>query len=89
MNKRIKELAKQAGVIFSKESYGSKRGVVEVEICDYDSFNIVKFVELITQEYKDNISKVWYEQGMDIRGAELSKFLTQFNTNFELNNDPT
>jgi hypothetical protein len=38
--------------------------------------------ELIVRECKENFAKVWYEQGMDIRGAELDKFLTRFEEHF-------
>ena len=41
-----------------------------------------KFAELIVRECKENFAKVWYEQGMDIRGAELDKFLTRFEEHF-------
>jgi hypothetical protein len=41
-----------------------------------------KFAELIVAECKENFSKVWYEQGMDIRGAEIGKFLTRFEEHF-------
>ena len=41
-----------------------------------------KFAQLIVRECKENFAKVWYEQGMDIRGAELDKFLTRFEEHF-------
>ena len=40
--------------------------------------SIEKLTELIVAECKENFAKVWYEQGMDIRGAELNKFLARF-----------
>ena len=41
-----------------------------------------KFAELIVQECKENFAKVWYEQGLDIQGAELGRFLTRFEEHF-------
>ena len=66
MNVRIKELAEQA----------------ETKEIGYYFFDREKFAELIVQECKENIAKVWYEQGMDILGAELGKFLTRFEERF-------
>jgi hypothetical protein len=70
MNERIKQLAEQAGV----EMCGCG--------CDMPTRQSAKFAELIVQECKENFAKVWYEQGMDIRGAELDKFLTRFEEHF-------
>ena len=36
------------------------------------------FAELIVKKCKENFAKIWYEQGMDICGAEIGKFLAQF-----------
>ena len=41
-----------------------------------------KFAELLIQECTENFTKVWYEQGLDIRGAELDKFLKRFKEHF-------
>jgi hypothetical protein len=41
-----------------------------------------KFAELIVRECKENFAKVWYEQGVDCRGAELDKFMAQFDQHF-------
>jgi len=41
-----------------------------------------KFAELIVRECKENFAKVWYEQGLDVRGAELGKFLTRVDEHF-------
>jgi len=41
-----------------------------------------KFAELIVRECKENFAKVWYEQGLDIRGAELGRFMTRFEQHF-------
>ena len=40
------------------------------------------FAELIVRECAENFTKVWYEQGLDIRGAELDKFLKRFEEHF-------
>ena len=68
MNERILELAKQAGLKFPSETAMSP-----VEL---------KFAELIVRECKENFAKVWYEQGVDCRGAELDKFMTRFDQHF-------
>lgn len=41
-----------------------------------------KFAELIVKECAENLTKVWYEQGLDIRGAELDKFMKRFEEHF-------
>ncbi len=41
-----------------------------------------RFSELIVRECKENFAKVWYEQGVDCRGAELDKFMAQFDQHF-------
>jgi hypothetical protein len=66
MNKRIRELVEQA----------TDR--------DFDrvTFDKEKLAELIVRECKENFAKVWYEQGLDIRGAELGKFLSRFEEHF-------
>ena len=75
MNERIRELDKQARIwamdntIFPISSH-IPSGYTE------------KFAELIVQECKENFTKVWYEQGLDIRGAELGKFMTRFEEHF-------
>lgn len=66
MNKRIRELAEQAG--YKADMFG---------IGHWDMQECQNFAELIVQECKENFSKVWYEQG-GVRGAEIGKFLTQF-----------
>ena len=68
MNERILQLAKQAGLKFPSEE-----ALSPVEI---------KFAELIVKECKENFAKVWYEQGVDCRGAELGKLLTRFDEHF-------
>jgi hypothetical protein len=71
MNQRIKELAKQATRIEELD------GLFPREVFDQE-----KFAELIVKECKENFTKVWYEQGLDIRGAELGKFMTRFEEHF-------
>jgi len=39
---------------------------------------LARFAELIVRECKENFAKVWYEQGVDCRGAELDKFMARF-----------
>ena len=68
MNERIKQLAEQAGLTTVADVYLMKKYTP----------NEVKFAELIVQECKENFAKVWYEQGLDIRGAELGRFMTRF-----------
>ena len=67
MNERLEELAEQAGW----DNHHSK----------FDT-RIEKFAELIVRECKENFAKVWYEQGVDCRGAELDKFMTRFDQHF-------
>ena len=74
MNERIKELWSQAGGHYDT---GNQHTWPQYTIDDPK-----KFAELIVQECKENFAKVWYEQGLDIRGAELAKFLTRFEEHF-------
>lgn len=37
-----------------------------------------KFAELIEQNCIDKFIKVWYEQGLDVRGSELGKFMLRY-----------
>lgn len=86
MNERIQELSEQAQ-LYARQGMG--KCVIELKRFDADAvlerytkdFE-EKFAELIVRECKDNFSKVWYEQGMDIRGAEIGKFLTRFDEHF-------
>jgi hypothetical protein len=74
MNERIRELIKQCEF----ENYDWNGNLIEV------GFDAEKFAELIVNECKENFAKVWYEQGLDVRGAELNKFMLQFNEHFEI-----
>ena len=71
MNERIKEFAEQAGLEWGPGGHA-----------DYSDFDHSLFAELIVKECKENFTKVWYEQGLDIRGAELGKFMTRFEEHF-------
>lgn len=71
MNERIQELIKQC------EDYGSWDNRVY-------TFDKEKFAELVVAECKENFAKVWYEQGLDIQGAELGRFLTRFEEHFRV-----
>ena len=65
MNDKIEELKKQCYLnLLVRE--------------DDNEYDMELFAELIIKECKKNFIKVWYEQGLDIRGAEISKFLTRF-----------
>ena len=71
MNERIKALADQAGVVYHTR-LGAETNTDDLE----------KFAELIVRECKETFAKVWYKQGLDIQGAELGKFLKQFEEHF-------
>jgi len=73
MNERIKQLAEQATTTVS---------AVPNKSMAWTYFDTEKFAELIVRECKENFGKVWYEQGLDIRGAELGKFMTRFEQHF-------
>ena len=72
MNERIKELAEQATTYIEPTSNSGEGWIFDKE----------KFAELIVRECKENFAKVWYEQGVDCRGAELDKFMTRFDQHF-------
>jgi hypothetical protein len=75
MNERIKELVGQAGGIQYDEDGNELTAILVGK-------DLTKFALLIVRECKENFSKVWYDQGMDIRGAEIGKFLTRFDEHF-------
>jgi len=87
MNERFRELSKQAGDYVNETYTGPVRSKTPGKIWEdghigwHTQFN-EKFAELIVEECKENFGKVWYEQGLDIRGAELGKFLTRFEQHF-------
>lgn len=72
MNERIRELADQCRF---------ERQGINCEVLG-QGFDEEKFAELIVQECKENFAKVWYEQGIDVRGAELDKFMKRFEEHF-------
>jgi hypothetical protein len=71
MNERIEKMAEQCRSLY-RDGNG---GYIE-------QFDEQKFAELIVQECKENFAKVWYEQGIDVRGAELDKFMKRFEEHF-------
>jgi len=72
MNERIKKLKDQCW----EERRWNNDMWIEKHI------DLEKFAELIVRECKENFAKVWYEQGVDCRGAELDKFMTRFDQHF-------
>ena len=48
-------------------------------LANMDPRRVNLFAQMIIKECQDTIYNVWYEQGMDIRGAELGKFMGRFN----------
>ena len=52
------------------------------QVGEFHETHTKKFAELIVRECKENFAKVWYEQGLDVRGAELGKFLTRVDEHF-------
>jgi hypothetical protein len=83
MNERIRELAVQARNYALDEKRIYER-IHNTEQCmeEYREVYNKKLAELIVGECKENFAKVWYEQGLDVRGAELNKFMLQFNEHF-------
>jgi hypothetical protein len=74
MNERIKELSNIAYMNHVERNPHSSFG----RRYDYDK----EFAELIIKECTENFAKVWYDQGLDVRGAELNKVMLQFNKHF-------
>ena len=79
MNKRIRELATEALIYAQEKCHGAPHDSFQKPRSEY---MVEKFADLIIQECKENFVKVWYEQGLDIRGAELDKFLIRFEEHF-------
>ena len=71
MNKRIEDLLGQAYDEAVPETWTTLSSEQLGRIYE-------KFAELLITECKENFAKVWYEQGMDIRGGEIIKFLNRF-----------
>ena len=80
MNERYNELVKQATIRVNNPTVNSDGKV----ICDNweEGISISKLINLVIKECTENFTKVWYEQGLDVRGAELGKFMKQFNEHF-------
>ena len=76
MNERIKELAKQAGAEIKTLADGTDYQSLYKE--DGTGFDLEKFAKLVEQDCIEKFTKVWYEQGLDIRGADLNKFLVRY-----------
>lgn len=76
MNERIQELAKEHFCRIEFDNGNTH------ECYEFSESELEKFAELIVQECAENFTKVWYEQGLDIRGAELGKFMKRFNEHF-------
>lgn len=76
-NKRIKELELEA-IAYADSKVPAMDRYNDI----YHSIVRGKFAELIVNDCKENFAKVWYEQGLDIRGAEIGKFLTRFDEHF-------
>jgi len=81
VNERIRELIKKSGGRFSYRNLMSDPPQ-KVECVELYDDAVTKFAELIVQECKENFAKVWYEQGLDVRGAEWDKFIKRFNEHF-------
>lgn len=77
MNERAIELYKQA-LEFAYNTVGKEHA----DTAFFQGIVAGKHAELIVKECAKNVTKVWYEQGLDIRGAELDKFLKRFSEHF-------
>jgi uncharacterized protein (DUF2164 family) len=77
MNERIRELAEQAGITTNIDT-----DYFEKDMNKWVDYYSQKFAELVVGECKENFGKVWYEQGLDIRGAELGKFMRRVEQHF-------
>jgi hypothetical protein len=83
MNERNKELYQMAVKSASAELHEwNKNWQPSNPNFEYEKVLYKKFAELVVRECKENFGKVWYEQGLDIRGAELDKFMTRFEQHF-------
>jgi hypothetical protein len=76
MNERIKELYSDAAL------YAFNQRFIPGVVRELQEVITEKFAELIVKECKENFAKVWYEQGVDCRGAELDKFMARFEQHF-------
>ena len=70
MNERVRELVKLANRQYSQKYYPKEF--------------LENLATLIEEDCASRLVKVWYEQGLDVRGADLGKFLVRF---AELSND--
>lgn len=75
MNQRLKELAEQARNNAREYVEECKHYGHHMEHNEYELQFEKRFADLIFWECEHIFVKVWYEQGMDFRGAELGKFI--------------
>ena len=75
MNERIRELAEQAGGI----RYNDDNEEMTPMLIDKQ---LEKFAELLIKHYKNSMQVAWYKQGLDVRGADISKYFTEVEDNF-------
>jgi len=75
MNERVQELAEQADLYARSDNSSMMFEIFQKRYTE-------KLAELIAAECAEHFTKVWYEQGLDIRGAELGKFMKRFNEHF-------
>ena len=82
MNERLRELAEQAGLKWKAQPphYTNTNNPIDFPVSA--NRDLEKFAELIVRECEETFAKVWYKQGLDIQGAELGKFLKQFEEHF-------
>lgn len=71
MNKQIRELYEQARL-------QAKSIDADLNPQGWMDLYHQKFAELIEQNCIDKFIKVWYEQGLDIQGAKLDKFMKRY-----------
>ena len=86
MNKRIREvvrkLEEQAYVEHRQEYFCDNDDPTITSVSVTRHFDREKFAELIVRECMENFTKVWYEQGVDVRGADIHKFMKRFEEHF-------
>lgn len=75
MNKRFRELTNEARQ-YSIEKIENPQDPTTWSV--YNDIFEKRFAELIVKECVENFNEVWYEQGLDIRGADHAEFMAQF-----------
>jgi hypothetical protein len=81
MNERIREIYRRANEQAHQQACEKSKTNRPQNNTVWNEF-VPLFAELIVRECAENFTKVWYEQGLDIRGAELDKFMKRFNEHF-------